>query len=137
MGENLSPAYKFLQPAAAGSDRRLILVNSHKSPLIGKPPAYLIGVSASSKGSIYIDAIRFNLQSLYRFLQQRGFSYREDAPLDMRMDQRQEKTAKDIVNGYSEAKLYQMIRDYGEDKFAKNIKNPISSSSESFRTSSS
>ena len=51
----------------------------------------------------------------------RGFTYREDAPLDMRMDQRQEKTAKDIVNGYSEMELYRVIRDYGEDKFAKNI----------------
>ena len=52
---------------------------------------------------------------------ERGFSYRENAPLDMRMDQRQEKTARDIVNGYSEMELYRMIRDYGEDKFAKNI----------------
>ncbi|MGF7009497.1 16S rRNA (cytosine1402-N4)-methyltransferase [Lachnospiraceae bacterium PF1-22] len=51
----------------------------------------------------------------------RGFSYREDAPLDMRMDNRQEKTAKDIVNTYSEMDLYRVIRDYGEDKFAKNI----------------
>lgn len=51
----------------------------------------------------------------------RGFSYREDAPLDMRMDQRQEKTAKDIVNGYSERELFHIIRDYGEDSFAKNI----------------
>lgn len=52
---------------------------------------------------------------------QRGFTYREDVPLDMRMDQRQEKTARDIVNGYSEMELYRVIRDYGEDKFAKNI----------------
>lgn len=51
----------------------------------------------------------------------RGFSYREDAPLDMRMDQRKQLTAKDIVNGYSEFDLYRIIRDYGEDKFAKNI----------------
>ena len=51
----------------------------------------------------------------------RGFTYREDVPLDMRMDQRQPRTAKDIVNEYSEAELYRMIRDYGEDKFAKNI----------------
>ncbi|MDD2979796.1 MAG: 16S rRNA (cytosine(1402)-N(4))-methyltransferase RsmH [Hespellia sp.] len=51
----------------------------------------------------------------------RGFSYRYDAPLDMRMDQRQEMTAKDIVNGYSEMDLFRVIRDYGEDKFAKNI----------------
>ena len=52
---------------------------------------------------------------------ERGFTYREDAPLDMRMDQRQEMTARDIVNGYSESDLYRIIRDYGEDKFAKNI----------------
>ena len=51
----------------------------------------------------------------------RGFTYREDVALDMRMDQRQEKTARDIVNGYSEMELYRVIRDYGEDKFAKNI----------------
>ncbi len=51
----------------------------------------------------------------------RGFSYMEDASLDMRMDTRQEKTAKDIVNSYSEMDLYRIIKDYGEDKFAKNI----------------
>lgn len=51
----------------------------------------------------------------------RGFTYREDAPLDMRMDQRNMQTAADIVATYSEMELYQVIRDYGEDKFAKNI----------------
>lgn len=52
---------------------------------------------------------------------ERGFTYREDVPLDMRMDQRQAVTARNIVNEYSEAELYRIIRDYGEDKFAKNI----------------
>ena len=52
---------------------------------------------------------------------ERGFTYREDVPLDMRMDQRQTKTAKDIVNDYSEMELYHIIRNYGEDKSAKNI----------------
>lgn len=52
---------------------------------------------------------------------ERGFTYREDVPLDMRMDQRNPRTAKDIVNTYSESELYRIIRDYGEDKFAKNI----------------
>ena len=52
---------------------------------------------------------------------ERGFSYRVDAPLDMRMDRRQKMTAKDIVNDYSEMDLFRIIRDYGEDKFAKNI----------------
>ena len=53
--------------------------------------------------------------------EERGFSYRYDAPLDMRMDKRQTLTARDIVNGYSEMELFRVIRDYGEDKFAKNI----------------
>ena len=53
---------------------------------------------------------------------ERGFTYRkDDALLDMRMDQRQDMTARDIINGYSEQELYRIIRDYGEDKFAKNI----------------
>lgn len=52
---------------------------------------------------------------------ERGFTYREDTALDMRMDQRQTMTARDIVNDYSEFDLYRIIRDYGEDKFAKNI----------------
>lgn len=53
--------------------------------------------------------------------EERGFSYRYNAPLDMRMDKRQTLTARDIVNGYSEMDLFRVIRDYGEDKFAKNI----------------
>ena len=65
---------------------------------------------------------------------ERGFTYREDTPLDMRMNQESTMTAKDIVNEYSEMELYHVIRDYGEDSFAKNIakhiveerrKNPI------------
>ena len=51
----------------------------------------------------------------------RGFTYREDTPLDMRMDQSQVLTARDIVNDYSEAELFRIIREYGEDGFAKNI----------------
>ncbi|MGN0432457.1 MAG: 16S rRNA (cytosine(1402)-N(4))-methyltransferase RsmH [Lachnospiraceae bacterium] len=53
--------------------------------------------------------------------EERGFSYRFDTGLDMRMDRRQSLTAKDIVNGYSEMELFRIIRDYGEDQFAKNI----------------
>ena len=70
-----------------------------------------------------VDGILLDLGvSSWQFDQgQRGFSYREDAPLDMRMDQRQDMTAADIVNGYSETDLYHIIRNYGEDPFAKNI----------------
>jgi 16S rRNA (cytosine1402-N4)-methyltransferase len=51
----------------------------------------------------------------------RGFTYKYDTPLDMRMDQRQSLTARDIVNDYDEKSLYRIIKDYGEDQFAKNI----------------
>lgn len=52
---------------------------------------------------------------------ERGFSYKYDTQLDMRMDTRQTLTAKDIVNDYTEMELFRIIRDYGEDQFAKNI----------------
>ena len=62
---------------------------------------------------------------------ERGFTYRsEDAPLDMRMDDRQKLTARDIVNEYSEMELFRIIRDYGEDRFAKNIAKHIVSARE-------
>lgn len=51
----------------------------------------------------------------------RGFSYMKDSPLDMRMDQRNAKSAKEVVNNYTEGELFRIIRDYGEDPFAKNI----------------
>lgn len=52
---------------------------------------------------------------------ERGFSYKYDTQLDMRMDNRQTLTARDIVNNYSEKELFRIIRDYGEDTFAQNI----------------
>lgn len=68
---------------------------------------------------IYLD---LGVSSYQLDMPERGFTYREeDAPLDMRMDQRNEQTAADIINTYSEFDLYRIIRDYGEDKFAKNI----------------
>lgn len=51
----------------------------------------------------------------------RGFSYMKNAPLDMRMDPEGELTAEEVVNGYPEQALYRIIRDYGEETFAKNI----------------
>ena len=74
-------------------------------------------------GIVKVDGIILDLGvSSYQLdTAERGFTYNVDAPLDMRMDQRQQITAKDIVNTYSEFDLYRIIRDYGEDKFAKNI----------------
>ena len=61
---------------------------------------------------------------------ERGFTYREDVPLDMRMDQRETRTAQDLVNDCTEQELFHIIRDYGEDKFAKNIARHIVSARE-------
>lgn len=61
---------------------------------------------------------------------ERGFSYKFDTELDMRMDTRQTLTAKDIVNDYSEKELFRIIRDYGEDKFAQNIAKHIAKARE-------
>lgn len=52
---------------------------------------------------------------------ERGFSYRFDAELDMRMDRRQELTAEDVVNGYSEKELLRVLYEYGEESYAKSI----------------
>ena len=52
---------------------------------------------------------------------ERGFSYKYDTPLDMRMDRRQSLSAKEIVNGYSEAELTRILKEYGEEPFARNI----------------
>jgi len=72
----------------------------------------------SGADGIYLD---LGVSSYQLDTASRGFTYREDAPLDMRMDQRNTQTAADIVNTYSEMELYRIIRDYGEDRFAKNI----------------
>ena len=75
------------------------------------------------KGIFSVDGIVLDLGvSSYQLDNaERGFTYREDVPLDMRMDQRGSRTARDIVNEYSEQELFRVIKDYGEDKFAKNI----------------
>ncbi|MBQ8412970.1 MAG: 16S rRNA (cytosine(1402)-N(4))-methyltransferase RsmH [Lachnospiraceae bacterium] len=78
----------------------------------------LKGLSISGVDGIVLD---LGVSSYQLDNVERGFTYREDTPLDMRMDQSSTLTAKDIVNDYSEQELYRVIRDYGEDGFAKNI----------------
>lgn len=77
----------------------------------------------SERGFEKVDGIYLDLGvSSYQLdTVERGFSYRFDAPLDMRMDNRNKLKASDIVNEYSEQELFYIIRDYGEDRFAKNI----------------
>lgn len=81
-------------------------------------PQVLDELGIGKVDGIYLD---LGVSSYQLDTPERGFTYREDVPLDMRMDQREPMTAADIVNTYSEEKLYRVIRDYGEDKFAKNI----------------
>lgn len=70
-----------------------------------------------------VDGIVLDLGvSSYQFdTADRGFSYRYDTTLDMRMDSRNTLSAKEIVNGYTEKELFHVIKDYGEEPFAKNI----------------
>ena len=79
----------------------------------------------AARGIYKVDGILLDLGvSSYQLdNEERGFTYRVDAPLDMRMDQRQTQTAGDIVNGYEEKELYRIIRDYGEDKLQKILQN--------------
>lgn len=67
---------------------------------------------------IYLD---LGVSSFQLDCSERGFSYRMDAPLDMRMDKRQSLSAYEVVNEYTEMELFRIIRNYGEDRFAKNI----------------
>jgi 16S rRNA (cytosine1402-N4)-methyltransferase len=88
-----------------------------------------------------VDAFLFDLGvASFQFDEaERGFSYRFDAPLDMRFDRRQKLTAFQVVNEYSEKELVRVIREYGEERWAKRIareivlrraKKPIESTSE-------
>jgi len=56
---------------------------------------------------------------------ERGFAYAQDAPLDMRMDQTRDLTAADIVNGYPAAELARVLREYGEERFARRIADAV------------
>ena len=70
-----------------------------------------------------VDGVMFDLGvSSYQLdTPERGFSYMQDGPLDMRMDRDQKRSAYDIVNGYSQADLYRIIKTYGEERWAKRI----------------
>ena len=98
----------------AGFGEKVTIIRSNYRDM--KPRLREIGVDKVDGIVLVLGVSSYQLDTA-----ERGFSYRADAPLDMRMDQRQKMTARDIVNGYSEAELYRVIRDYGEDRFAKNI----------------
>ncbi len=70
-----------------------------------------------------MDAVLFDLgvSSMQLDVRERGFAYAEDAPLDMRMDGTTGPTAADVLNTYAAAELTRVLRDYGEEKFARKI----------------
>ena len=106
----VAAAGKRLAPFA---DRVTILRDNY-----GNAKSALEGLGVNQVNGIVLD---LGVSSYQLDTEERGFSYRFDAPLDMRMDRRQTLTARDIVNGYSEGELYRIIRDYGEDRSAAGI----------------
>ena len=94
-------------------DKVTILRNNYRNT---KSALHSIGIDKIDGMMLDLGVSSYQLDTL-----ERGFSYKYDTNLDMRMDTRQELSAKEIINGYGEMELYRIIRDYGEDKFAKNI----------------
>ncbi len=86
-----------------------------------------IGAVLDMLGIEKIDGVMWDLGvSSYQLDEKdRGFSYMAEAPLDMRMDQSAGMTAADVVNGYAEAELIRILRDYGEEKFAPRVASAI------------
>lgn len=91
-----------------------VVVRSNYSDMV----QVLKGMDISKVDGILLD---LGVSSFQLDTAKRGFSYRMNAPLDMRMDDREKLTAADVVNTYSENRLFHIIRDYGEDRFAKSI----------------
>jgi len=86
-----------------------------------------VGQAVHDLGIKQIDGILFDLgvSSPQLDVGERGFSYHQDAPLDMRMDQEQETSAYHIVNEWSEQELAQILFEYGEEKFSRRIAKAI------------
>ncbi|WP_148574432.1 16S rRNA (cytosine(1402)-N(4))-methyltransferase RsmH [Nocardioides caldifontis] len=86
-----------------------------------------IGDVLADQGLDHVDGVLFDLgvSSMQLDLRERGFSYAEDAPLDMRMDDTSGLTAAEVLNTYPAAELARILRDYGEERFARRIADRI------------
>lgn len=97
----------------SGFDNKIIIRNNYSNM-----KQELMNIGITKVDGILLD---LGVSSYQLDTPERGFSYMADAPLDMRMDRRSDITAADIVNNYSQSDLANVIRTYGEDKFANNI----------------
>jgi 16S rRNA (cytosine1402-N4)-methyltransferase len=81
----------------------------------------------ADQGLDAVEAVLFDLgvSSMQLDLRERGFAYAEDAPLDMRMDGTTGITAAEVLNTYSAAELTRVLKEYGEEKFARKIANAV------------
>lgn len=109
-GDAIAAASKRLEPFK----ERTSIVRSNYSEM----PAVLAELGIEKVDGILLD---LGVSSHQLDDEGRGFTYRMDAPLDMRMDMRQSMTAADLLNTAGEMELFRIIRDYGEERFAKNI----------------
>jgi 16S rRNA (cytosine1402-N4)-methyltransferase len=77
----------------------------------------------AEEGLDHVDGVLFDLgvSSMQLDVRERGFAYAEDAPLDMRMDDSEGRTAADVLNAYDEKDLARLLRTWGEEKFARQI----------------
>ncbi len=75
----------------------------------------------------------FGVSSFQLDERERGFSYMQDAPLDMRMDAKAPLTAEDVVNGYAEEELAKILKEYGEERFATNIARNVAAARKQYR----
>jgi 16S rRNA (cytosine1402-N4)-methyltransferase len=90
-------------------------------------PAAVEDLPAGEDGPLQVMGLLFDLGVSSPQLDdpERGFAYAQDAPLDMRMDRTAELTAADVVNGYPAAELARVLRDYGEERFARRIADAV------------
>jgi len=90
-------------------------------------PAIVAALPISGPGPTQVMGLLFDLGVSSPQLDDpaRGFAYAQDAPLDMRMDRTKDRTAADIVNGYPAAELARVLREYGEERFARRIADAV------------
>lgn len=109
-GDAIEAAGKRLEPFA---DRITLIRNNYCN---AKEVLKQLGIERIDGMILDLGVSSFQLDNV-----ERGFSYKYDTALDMRMDTRQSLSAREIVNNYSEMELFRIIKDYGEEQFAKNI----------------